>query len=79
MKVTAIKKELHQAIDVIDDTHFLKAIGLLLQQKSKEYVYELSDEEKEELDALRKQHKAGKSKSYSVDEVRKLALAKLKK
>ncbi len=79
MKTLSIKKELHTAIDVIEDKEFLKAIHLLLNEKSKEYTYELSEEEKKELDMLSKQHKSGKSKSYSMDEVRKQAHAKLKK
>jgi len=79
MKTIGIKKELHHAIDVIDDTDFLKAIHVLLNEKSKEYEYELSAEEKQELDYLRKQHKSGKSKSYTMAEVRKLASLKIKK
>lgn len=79
MKATVIKKEMHHAIDVIDDTDFLKAIYVLLNEKSKEYEYELSSKEKQELDYLRKQHKLGKSKSYTMAEVRKQALSKIKK
>lgn len=79
MKATAIKKEMHHAIDVIEDKAFLKAIHVLLNEKSKDYDYEFSDEEKKELDFLRKQHKSGKSKSFTVAEVRKAALAKIKK
>jgi hypothetical protein len=79
MKATAIKKEMHHAIDVIDDTDFLKAIYVLLNEKSKEYEYELSDEEKEELNNLRKQHKSGKSKSYTLAEVREKALSRIKR
>ncbi len=79
MKTLSIKKELHTAIDVIEDKEFLKAIHLLLNEKSKEYTYELSEEEKKELDMLSKQHKSGKSKSYSMEEVRKQAHSKLKK
>ncbi len=79
MKAMAIKKEMHHAIDVIDDKEFLKAVYLILNEKSKEYEYELSSEEKRELDQLKKLHKSGKSKSYSVAEVRKEAYSKLKK
>ena len=35
--------------------------------------YELSEKEKKELDHLHKLHKAGKTKSYTVAEVRKYA------
>lgn len=79
MKTLAIKKKLHHVIDIIEDKDFLKAIYVLLNEKSKEYDYELSDSEKKELDHLSSLHKLGKSKSYSMDEVRKYAHSKLKK
>ena len=79
MKALAIKKELHHVIDVIEDKEFLKAIYVLLNEKSKEYDYELSNDEKKELDNLSKQHKSGKSKSFTMEEVRKYAHSKLKK
>jgi hypothetical protein len=79
MKALAIKQEMHHAIDIIDDKDFLKAVHIILNEKSKEYEYELNDEEKKELDTLRKQHKSGKSKSYTVEEVRKHAYSKQKK
>jgi hypothetical protein len=79
MKTLAIKKELHHVIDIIEDKDFLKAIYVLLNEKSKEYDYELSDSEKKELDDLSSLHKLGKSKSYSMVEVRKYAHSKLKK
>lgn len=79
MKATAIKKEMHNAIDLIEDTDFLKAVRLILHEKSKEYEYELGAEELKELEHLKKQHKAGKSKSYTMAEVRKHAHSKLKK
>jgi signal-transduction protein with cAMP-binding, CBS, and nucleotidyltransferase domain len=73
MKTTVLKKEMFDAINIIEDTGFLKAINLLLHEKSKEYEYELSEIEKDELDNLRDQHKVGKSKSYSMADVRKMA------
>lgn len=77
MKTTVLKKEMFDAINIIEDTGFLKAINLLLHEKSKEYEYELSENEKVELDNLRDQHKAGKSKSFTMAEVRKMAKDKL--
>jgi hypothetical protein len=79
MKALAIKKEMHHAIDLIEDKDFLKAIHTILNEKSKEYAFELSEDEKKELDAAHKQYKLGKSKSYTVAEVRKQAYSKLKK
>ena len=79
MKADGIKKEMYHAIEIIEDKDFLKAVHTILNEKSKEYEYELNEEEKKELDFLRKEHKSGKSKSYTVAEVRKQALSQLRK
>lgn len=79
MKAMAIKKEMHHAIDVIEDKDFLKAIFVLLNDKSKEYDFNLSDDDKIELDDLRKQNKAGKLKSVNLAQIRKEAYSRLKK
>ncbi len=79
MTTTAIKKEMHHAIDVIDDKDFLKAIYVLLNDKSKEYDFELTDNDKKELDLLKKQNKAGKLKSVSIAQIRKEAYSRVKK
>ena len=79
MTTTAIKKEMHHAIDVIDDKDFLKAIYVLLNDKSKEYDFELTDSDKKELDILKKQNKAGKLKSVSLAQIRKEAYSRVKK
>ncbi len=50
MKAIAIKKEMHHVIDVIE----LKVVCSILNEKSKEYYYELSDDDKVELDSLKK-------------------------
>jgi len=42
MKTLAIKTELHHVIDVIEDKKLLKAIYVLLNEKSKEYDFELN-------------------------------------
>ena len=78
MNTKSLKKELHVAIDSATDTEILNAVYTILR-KSEGEGYELSDKEKKELDQLSKLHKAGKSKSYSMAEVRKYAQAKLKK
>ncbi|MBX3163481.1 MAG: hypothetical protein KF900_03300 [Bacteroidetes bacterium] len=76
MKAIAIKKEMYHAIDVIEDKDFLKAIYTLLNDKSKEYDYELTDDDKAELDSLKKQNKAGKLKSTTLEQIRKNAHSK---
>ena len=67
MKAIAIKKEMHHVIDVIE----LKVVCSILNEKSKEYYYELSDDDKVELDSLKKQNKADKLKSVSIEQIRK--------
>jgi len=79
MKAIAIKKEMHHAIDVIEDKDFLKAIYVLLNDKSKEYDYELTDEDKKELDELKKQNKSGKLKSVTLAQIRQKALGEKRK
>jgi len=78
MKSLAIRKDIHRVVDTIDDENLLNAVYLLLNETKKEYGFELSAAEKKELDHLHKLHKAGKSKSYTMDEVRKYAHSKLK-
>ena len=81
MTAITLKKELHQAIDKMPDAGFLKAVYALFKEYAVNYDsdYELSSEDKMELDHQRKLHKAGKTKSYTVTEVRKMVLSKLKK
>jgi hypothetical protein len=79
MKAIAIKKEMHHAIDIIEDKDFLNAIHILLNNKSKEYDFELSDDTKKELDALKKLNKAGKLKSVSRSQIRKEAISEVRK
>ena len=81
MTSTALKKELHQAIEDMPDAVFLKAVYAMFKGYTVSYDsnYELSDQEKDELDTQKKLHKAGKSRSFSVAEVKKMAFAKLKR
>jgi hypothetical protein len=81
MTTTTLKKQLHKAIDDMPDTGFLKAVHALFKEYSLSYDnnYQLSPAEKEELDEQKKLHKAGKTKSYTESQVRKMALSSLKK
>ncbi|MFI5151092.1 MAG: hypothetical protein ACHQRM_15260 [Bacteroidia bacterium] len=81
MTTHTLKKELHRAIDDMADTSFLKAVHALFKEYALNYdnAYELSASEKKELDIQKKNYEAGKTKSYSVSEVRKRAIASLKK
>ena len=79
MKAIAIKKEMHHAIDMIEDKDFLKAVYVILNEKSREYDYELSDDDKVELDSLKKQNKASKLKSVNIEQIRKDTYSKARK
>ncbi len=78
MTATAIKKELHKAIDGMGDASFLKAVYAMFKEYNITYEsnYQLSSVEKEELDEQKNLHKAGKTKSYTLSEARKIASSK---
>ena len=79
MTTTTLKKHLHKAIDIIKDEDFLQAVYTIVNEKTHEYEPRLSPEQWAEIDHRVKLHKAGKSKSYSLEEVAKYAKGKLKK
>lgn len=79
MKTIAIKKEIHHAINLIEDKDFLKAVYVILNEKSREYDYELRDDDKVELDSFKKQNKAGKLKSLRIEQIRKDAYSNARK
>jgi alpha-amylase/alpha-mannosidase (GH57 family) len=56
-----------------------KAVLKVVETFAQEHEDEFSNEEKAELDELKKLHSLGKSKSYTVVQVRKNAYAALKK
>jgi hypothetical protein len=78
MTRTALKKELHQAIDHIEDEQFLNAIYTILSNKLNEFEYVLTKEQELELDRRIAAHKSGESKSYSWAEAKKLIKSKIK-
>jgi putative addiction module component (TIGR02574 family) len=79
MTRTTLKKELHQAIDNIQDEQFLKAIYTILSEKMSEYHYSLSRDQEAELDRRIAAHKSGESKSYSWPQAKKLIKSAIKK
>jgi hypothetical protein len=72
MTTTALKKELIKAIGNIDDNSFLEAVYTIVNEKNLEQRYELSPEQWKEIERRQKVHKAGKSKSYSLEETKKM-------
>jgi len=82
MKTSVLKKEIHQAIDDTKDNEILEAVYTILRKASREEVEELEElsaAKKKELDKRLADHKAGKLKYYTIDEVRKSVLKALKK
>ncbi|HEV7230617.1 MAG TPA: hypothetical protein VGO45_04770 [Bacteroidia bacterium] len=77
MTTTALKKELHKAIDSIDDATFLQAVYTIVNEKKLQF--DLSADEWKEIELAQKHHKAGKSKSYNWDEVKNYAKGHSKK
>ncbi len=70
---TSIKEKLHQTIDSIDDEKVLEAFYTILgsyRNVAEDYV--LSDEDLKELNKREADHIAGRAKSYSLDEFKKI-------
>ena len=81
MTSSVLKKELHKAIDGTADTGFLKAVYAMFKEYIPDFSsdHEFSSDEKRILDHQKKLHLSGKSKSYSVADVRRKAVGRLKK
>lgn len=68
MKTTEAKRlELIQKIAIIEDMQLLEQIAELLQEPQE---YELTDEQKKELEKRLENHAQGRSKSYTWEEVK---------
>lgn len=78
MTQTALKRELHKAIDTIDDDALLEAVYTILHRKISP-SYELTDEDIQILEEREALYKAGKTKMFTSKEVRKKILKKLGK
>lgn len=77
MTTSLLKKKLTKAIDNIDDADFLQALHTIVSSKTEE-TFELTVAQKKELDKRMADHKAGRSKSSSWDEVKKSLLSRKK-
>jgi hypothetical protein len=80
MTTTALKKKIHEYIEVTDNK-ILKAVYTLLeaQVKASEATFEFNKEQIKELNKRRKAHLSGKSKSYSFEQIKKQVIANHKK
>ncbi len=81
MKTADLKKEIYHAIDNTKDNEILEAVYTILKRtiSGEEEATELTALQKKELDKRLANHKAGKVKYYTIDEVRKTVLKSLKK
>jgi len=79
MTQTALKKQIHKAIDNIDDDKILEAIYTILNSRGYGAVYELSDEDVRIIEERKASYKAGKSKMLSPAEVKKKIMKSLRK
>jgi putative addiction module component (TIGR02574 family) len=66
-----IREELHKIIDLVEDKKILEAVYTILEKEVKESTdFELSEEQKAELDRRIYRHKKGETKSYSWEEAK---------
>ena len=71
MSEAEIKKNLHIAIEEINDEAFLQAVYTIVSSKVEESKeYELTPEQLRILEDRRAKHLSGESKSYTWDEVK---------
>lgn len=81
MKTSTLKKEIYQAIDNTKDNEILEAVYTILKRTvvDEEEASELTTAQKKELDKRLADHKAGKLKYYTIDEVKKAVFKAIKK
>lgn len=72
MKTSEIKKNIHRAVDKIEDTNLLQAFYTILEKQiESEVEYQLSNDQKKELNKRLANHKKGIGKSYPWTDVKK--------
>ena len=80
MKTANLKKEIYQAIDNTKDNEILEAVYTILKRTViEEEPTELTAPQKKDLDKRLDNHKSGKLKYYTIDEVRKAVVKAVKK
>ncbi|MBI2269394.1 MAG: addiction module protein [Bacteroidetes bacterium] len=80
MTAVKIREKVHSIIDNADE-RILKVVYAMLKEYEKVEAEPslLTEEQKDEVDRRWENHKSGKSKSYTIDEVNKHVKARLKK
>lgn len=79
MTNATLKKEIHKVIDNIDDNQVLEAVFTLLNVSRPQSDYELSENDIKIIEERRSNYKKGKTKTYTVSEVKKKILKNLGK
>ncbi len=80
MTTVKIREKVHSIIDNADE-RILKVVYAMLREyeKTETATSLLTEEQQKEVDRRWENHKSGKSKSYTIDEVNKYVKARLKK
>lgn len=79
MTTATLKKEIQKVIESIDDNHLLEAVFTLLSNNVKQNSYDLTEQEIKIIEERKAIYKEGKSKTYSVNAVKKKILKNLGK
>ncbi len=79
MTTAALKKGIQKAIENIDDNKLLEAVYIILNNNLRQNDYDLSDEDIRIIEEREVAYKSGKTKTYTVAEVKKKILKNLKK
>ncbi len=77
MKISDLKKELHLAIDRINDDHLLEAVYVILNKSTNDYV--LTAEQEKEVYRRLEAHKKGEVKYIPAKKAMKEIRQKVKK
>ena len=80
MTAATLKKKLHEAIEGIDDKDLLDAVFTIINKSNAiPSDYYLSDEDLRIIEERKHEYKRGKSKVYTVEEVKKKRLKNIAK
>ena len=80
MTTTALKKEIYNAIDNTKDNEILEAVYTILKRTViEDEPIDLSASQKKELDKRLTDHKSGRLKYFTIDEVKKAVSKAVKK
>ncbi len=74
MTASALKKEIKNAIEAIDDKRILEAVYILLNNNVQRNSYFISDADMRLVEEREAEYKSGKTKTYTVEEVKKKIL-----